>query len=341
LEEEISFQDLQDSVTESMKSNAVLVYPPYEGNEEEDDDYDFLFSVEDLVGPIINIFDDKLGRECIAVNYGFCSYNSESLSDNKLRELQDQAMMKIFISLLILLKNYKISYLMSGIGMCLDSSYVEKMHQDRWGTSIIFSMGGNEYIDKYYWQIDDKQINRKLLYEIIPKHFITLPVKDPLSINLSKSDLFRMQMGIKSGRSSKDEKTKQQEKIKREEKKEQKNERIRRELTDEITYFLKNFSTYVSKHEKALHIPNYRLTFALYKLIEYKKLIENQKSKPLIKDIDDLISKINGIIQNKKINKENQNQGDIKEKENMECPECGLKSALENSFCLKCGYYFV
>ena len=299
-----------------------------------------------MINPVINIFDAILGRECLSVNYGFCSFTNESLSNELIIEQIKKFNTKVLVELLVYGKKNNFRYNFYAVGQCLDCSYVEKKHQDHMKKilgvpPLTLSVGGNKIIDQYSWAIDDKIMDSSIVYRLFPKQFITLPKKDTFSVDIDPIDLLHIKSETKETTNSKV-------KRKAEQVKQKKAKRIN-ELREEINYFLNVVNDLLNKQEDSILISSYRLDFAVYKLNEYEELASNFNFKSLVDKIEVQLSKTKEYIKFQKERKKKTNliKAENKNKDKVEevikekgCPKCGLMISIDSIFCLRCGHYF-
>ena len=279
LNEEFIFHEARKLINESIKEIAEkTTYPPLD---ESIDNEDFNFQIEDVIDPIINIFNDTEGRECLAVNFGFCSFNSESLSNTIILEQIGMFNKKILTAILMHMKRYEFWFKVMFVGICLDSSYVEKIHQDLMKKilgkpPLIFSLGMNNITDQYYWVMKQKIYESSTVYKIFPKFFITLPIRDSFSLDLKPTDL----LGIKSRA-----KSKKNSEVKRNRAQEKREKRLK-DFTEELGKFL-NYLDNINP----LLISIYQLDFISYKLNEYKELAEKHNFSSFVDKLECKLSK--------------------------------------------------
>jgi len=355
IKEDFKFDQFRKTTTELIEEVAYETkYPPLDDCiDEEDYEENCQFQVEDVIEPVINIFDDFMRRNCIAINTGFCSFVKEGFNEDKLFEQYNLILMKILVKLTILIKYYGLL----AWGICFNNSYVEQYHQEHMKT-LIFCLGKNKDIDKYIWFLFDKKgnitakkVDSSLIYTVFPKQYITLSKKEPLHIEIDPLKLFNLKTKTKQPESvsTKKQETKEQErqrKEKLEQERQKKRNKRRKELENGINFYLDSLSTQLARYKSPSQIPNYRLEFGLYKLNEYKEVATKEDISSLIKRIDSQISQIKKFINEKKAIKEKaikeeEAQSKItKKKIQKKCPKCGLICSKDNSFCAKCGYYF-
>ncbi|MFX1412565.1 MAG: hypothetical protein ACFFA2_01885 [Promethearchaeota archaeon] len=156
------------------------------------DEENSLFFVELIIDPMISIFEDYKGNNCMAINLGYNYYYDESIEELRM-ELHTQLDVNIGKSLMVFISTeYHCSTY--GFGYCQDSSYVAYFKRKEFGLSSIQAIfGTNDELDKYYWIIFLNQqlvpMDSAIIYSIFPKDKITLPSKEIPRVIIDPSKL--------------------------------------------------------------------------------------------------------------------------------------------------------
>ncbi len=144
--------------------------------------------VEHIITPVINIFDDYKDRKCLSLIFGY-GYYYDCAQQEMFNEVF--AINKSLLDNTLLLIRNEYGGILTYIGNCLDSSYVEAERKKYTigSSTITMEFGfGDSNIDNYAWnivesgifQINFKTLDSSLVYSVVPKEQITLPKKEGL-----------------------------------------------------------------------------------------------------------------------------------------------------------------
>lgn len=143
-----------------------------------------------IIDPIINIFEDSEGRNCMAINLGFSYYIKEDWTDAQ-EYLQIFKMYGRILSYFYdILGRDKVPSQFLYNGFCNRSSYVQKIHQDKQKKELgrvipILALSNKEPLDEYSWaNFSGSEVDSSLIYSYFPKKFITLPSMESFLIEI-------------------------------------------------------------------------------------------------------------------------------------------------------------